>query len=414
MEPGVEESEIVSEQTTALKLPDKPSIAVLPFVNMSEDPNQEYFSDGITEGIITSISKVGDLFVIARTSSFKYKGKAVDVKQVGRELGVRYVMEGSVQRSGERIRITAQLVDTKTGHHLWAERYDRDLKDIFAIQDEITMKIMTALQVMLTEGELARIHAKGTKKLEAYEKYQQGLQYLRRLNVEGNVLARQMFEEAIALDPDYAMAYALLGWTHLIDVWLDLSKSPLTSIEQVFKLAQKTLALDDSLGDGHNLLGRVYLFKRQYEKAIAEGERSVALGPNNAFNIFQLAQTFMYTGRSEEAIVLYKKALSLNPFPPSHFFHGLGTSYLLTGQYKKAIAACKKAIHRSPDSLFAHIVLAATYSSSGREEEARAEAAEVLRINPKFSPEYLAKIWPFKNKADKEGFVDALRKAGLK
>ena len=153
---------------------------------------------------------------------------------------------------------------------------------------------------------------------------------------------------------------------------------------------------------------------RKMKKAIAEGERSVALEPNNAFNIFQLAETFMLTGRSEEAIVLYKKALSLNPFSPSHFFHGLGTSYLLTGQYKKAIAACKKAIHRSPDSLFAHIVLAATYSSSGREEEARAEAAEVLRINPKFSPEYLAKIWPFKNKADKEGFVDALRKAGLK
>jgi adenylate cyclase len=324
MEPGVEESELDAERTEALKLPDKPSIAVLPFVNMSQDPQQEYFSDGITEGIITSLSKVGDLFVIARTSSFKYKGRAVDVQQVGRELGVGYVMEGSVQRSGERIRITAQLVDTKRGHHLWAERYDRDLKDIFAVQDEVTMKIMTALQVKLTEGELAHVHAKGTKKLEAYEKYLQGLQYSRRLNLEANVLARQMFEEAIAQDPDYPAPHALLGWTHLMDVWLGGSKAPLTSMEKVFELAQKTLALDDSMGDGHNLLGRFYLFKRQYEMAIAEGERSVALEPNNAFNIHQLAQNLMYTGRSEEAIALYKKALRLEPFPPTHFFHGLG------------------------------------------------------------------------------------------
>jgi adenylate cyclase len=414
MEPGIEESELDAEQTEALQLPDKPSIAVLPFVNMSQDPQQEYFSDGITEGIITSLSKVGELFVIARTSSFKYKGQAVDVQQVGRELGVGYVMEGSVQKSGERMRITAQLIDTQTGHHLWAERYDRDLKDIFAIQDEITMKIMTALQVKLTEGELARIHAKGAKKLEAYEKYLQGLQYIRRLNLEGNVLARQMFEEAIALDPDYPAPYALLGWTHLMDVWLGWSESPLSSLEHVFKLAQKTLALDDSLGDGHNLLGRVYLFKRQYEKAIAEAERSVALEPNSSFNIFQLAETLRYTGRSEDAIGLYKKALRLDPFPPSHFFHGLAASYFLTRQYNKAIAACRKAIQRSPDSLFAHIYLAATFSASGREKEARAELAEVLRINPKFSLEYLAKTWPFKNEPDIEKHVDPLRKAGLK
>lgn len=412
--PGDEVSEIISDRTEALKLPDKPSIAVLPFVNMSEDPQQEYFGDGITEGIITSISKIGELFVIARTSSFKYKGRAVDVQQVGRELGVRYVMEGSIQKSGARIRITAQLVDTKSGHHLWAERYDRDLKDIFAIQDEITMKIITALQEKLTEGEKARLHTKGSKNLESYEKYLQGLQYLRRFNLEGNVQARQMFEEASALDPDYPAPYALLGWTHLMDVWLGWSKSPLTSMEQVFELAQKTLALDDSLGESHILLGRVYLFKRQHEKAIAEGERSVALEPNNAFNIHQLAQTLMYTGRSGEAIALYKKALRLEPFPPSHFFHGLGAAYLLTGQYNKAIAACRNAIRLSPDSLFAHITLAATYSSSGREKEARAEAAEILRINPKFSTEYLAKTWPYKNKADIERYVEPLRQAGMK
>jgi len=414
MESGVEESENVSDQTEALKLPEKPSIAVLPFVNLSQDPQQEYFSDGITEGIITSISKVGDLFVIARTSSFKYKGRAVDVQQVGRELGVRYVMEGSIQRSGERIRITAQLVDTKTEHHLWAERYDRDLKDIFAVQDEITMKIITAMQVKLTEGEQARISAKGTKNLESYEKYLQGIQYIRRFNLEGNVLARQMLEEAIALDAEYAMAYGLLGWTHLMDVWLGWSKSPPTSIEQVYKLAQKALTLDDTLAESHNLLGRIYLLKRQYEKAIAEAELVIASEPNAAFGIFLLAETLMYAGRSGEAILLFKKAFRLDPFPPSHLFHGLGASYLLTGQYNEVIAACRKAIRLSPDSLFAHIILAAAYGSADRDEEALAEIAEVHRINPQFSLEFLAKTWPYKNKADVEKYVAPLRKAGLK
>jgi adenylate cyclase len=414
MEPGVEESEIVSGQTTELELPDKPSIAVLPFVNMSQDPQQEYFSDGITEGIITSLSKVGELFVIARTSSFKYKGQAVDVQQVGRELGVGYVMEGSVQRSGERLRITAQLVDTKTGHHLWAERYDRDPKDIFAVQDEITMKIMTALQVKLTEGELGRFHAKGAKRLEAYEKYQQGLQYIRSFTLEGNILARQMFEEVIALDPEYAGGYALLGWTHVVDFWFGWSESPQTSIEQVFNMAQKVLDLEGSLAEGHNLLGKVYLFKRQYDRAIAEAERSVALEPNNAYNIHQLAENLIYAGRSEEAIALYNKAFRLYPLPPSHFFQSLAAAYLLTEQYDQAIANCRKAIQRSPDSLFAHIVLAAAYGSSGHDEEARAEATEVLRINPKFSLEYLAQTWPFKNKVDMKRYVEPLRKAGLK
>jgi len=397
-----------------LELPDKPSIAVLPFVNMSGDSGQEYFSEGITEGIITSISKIGELFVIARTSSFKYKGQAVDVQQVGRELGVRYVMEGSVQRSGERIRITAQLIETKTGHHLWAERYDRELKDTFAIQDEVTMKILTALQVKLTDGEQGRIRAKGTKKLEAYEKHLQGLQYTRRFNLEGNVLARQMLEEAIDIDPEYAMNYALLGWTHIMDVWFGGSKSLPTSMEQVFKLAQKALSLDDSLIDGHLLLGRIYLLKRQYGKAIVEAERAVASEPNASFAIHQLAQTLMYAGRQEEAIAFYKKAFRLDPFPSSYFFHGLGAAYLLTGKNNEAIAACQKAIRLSPHSLPAHIILGAAYGSAGRKENASAEVAEVIRINPKFSLEYLAKTWPYKNKADIETYVEPLRKAGMK
>ncbi|MHC4677026.1 MAG: adenylate/guanylate cyclase domain-containing protein, partial [Planctomycetota bacterium] len=238
---------VASVEKMAYPLPDKPSIAVLPFTNMSGDPKQEYFSDGITEDIITGLSKIPRLFVIARNSSFTYKNKPVKIQQVGRELGVRYVLEGSVQRSGNRIRITAQLIDASTGQHLWVEQYNRDLKDIFALQDEITMKIMTALQVKLTEGEQARLVGKGTANLQAYEKVLQGREHITRLNIEGNVQARDLFEEAITLDPEYSIAYAALAQTHLLDVWLGLSKSPDKSIEKSAELVQKALALDDTL-----------------------------------------------------------------------------------------------------------------------------------------------------------------------
>ena len=231
----------------ALPLPDKPSIAVLPFVNMSGDPQQEYFSDGLTEEIITALSKTPKLFVIARNSSSVYKGKAVNVQQVSRELGVKYVLEGSVRRSGNQLRMTAQLIDATTGSHLWAERYDRELKDIFATQDEITMKILTSLQVSLTEGEMARMQAKGTNNLDAYLLFLQGSGEARRMNKDGNFLGRQMAEKAIALDPKYALAYNLLATTYVNEVPLGLSEDPRLSLKKAMELAQKALALDNSL-----------------------------------------------------------------------------------------------------------------------------------------------------------------------
>jgi adenylate cyclase len=237
-----------------LKLPNKPSIAVLPFVNMSNEPEQEYFSDGITEEIITSFSKVPRLFVIARNSSFIYKGKSVKIQEVGRELGVRYVLEGSVRKGGDRVRITAQLIEATTGNHLWAERYDRNLKDVFALQDEITMKILMALQVKLTEGEQGRILGKGTENHEAYVRILQGREHIYLMNKEGNALARQSFEEATALDPEFAVGYTYLAWTYLIEVHLGFSDSPERSMEKALELAQKALALDDSLADAHALL----------------------------------------------------------------------------------------------------------------------------------------------------------------
>jgi adenylate cyclase len=402
-------------ETPPLPLPDKPSIAVLPFANMSGDPEQEYFSDGITEEIITALSKTPKLFVIARNSTFTYKGKPVKVQQVGRELGVKYVLEGSVRKAGNKVRITGQLVDAKTGNHLWAERYDRELKDIFAVQDEITKKITTAMQVELTEGEQARLWRKTTNNPEAYEKFLQALKYFRLGSPDGNVLSRQMAEKAIELDPEFAMAYVILGQTYKSDVVFGLSKSPKESLRRTYKLAQKAMTLDDSTkADAYALMGSVHLLKREHEKNIALKEQAVALNPNHADNTALLAIALTYGGRPEEGIRVFKKAIRLNPFPPAWYFNFLGIAYRLTGQYEESIATCNRATRLNPDQLFAHACLAAAYSLLGREEEARAEATEVLRIHPKFSLEKFGKMLPFKNKADIEGTVNALRKAGLK
>jgi adenylate cyclase len=395
-------------------LPDKPSIAVLPFDNLSDDPEQEYFSDGITEEIITAISKVPKLFVIARDSTFTYKGKSVKIRQVAENLGVRYVLEGSFRKAGDRVRVTVQLIDAITGHHLWAERYERELKDIFALQDEITMKIITELQVKLTEAEQARLLAKGTDNLEAYLKLLQGREHHYRFNKENNALARDMFQEAITLDPEYPKPYAFLGTTHLLDIWLGSSQSPRESLAKAFELAQKAIALDDAYATAHGLLGNLYRYTRQYEKAIAECERGVALDPNSASALAWLGTNLYLSDSIEQAIPVLKKAIRLNPFPPSWNLNFLAMAYRDTGRYEEAISVCKKVLHRESKNVLTRTVLTATYSYSGREEEARAEAAEILRIDPKFSLERLAKARPHKNPDNTERFIDALRKAGLK
>jgi adenylate cyclase len=406
--------EPASVEKMAYPLPDKPSIAVLPFENLSDDPAQENIVDGITDAIITGLSKTPEMFVIARNSTSTYKGKPVKVKQVSEELGVRYVLEGSVQKEGDRLRINVQLIDALKGHHLWAEKYDRDLKDLFALQDDITMKIIKSLQVKLTEGEQARLFGKGTDNLEAYLKFLQGRGHFLRMNKESNVLARQVIEEAIALDPQYPAAYIMLARIHLLDIVLGWSNSPRQSMAQATELAQKAITLDDSFPCGHGLLAWLYTMKRQHEKGIAEAERELALNPNFADSYYWLGIILHYAGRYEEAIPLLKKAIRLNPIPPSSYFFFLGNAYQLLGRYEQSIAAYKKSLHRNRDNLLGHMRLAATYSLVGREEEARAEVAEVMRIDPKFSLENLAKKVPYKNKADTERFVDALRKAGLK
>jgi adenylate cyclase len=368
----------------------------------------------MTEQIITGLSKISSLFVIARNSTFAYKGQPVKIQQVSEELGVRYVLEGSVQKSGDKVRINAQLIDAIQGDHLWSETYDRVLKDIFAVQDDITQKILTALQVELTRGEQARAFAIGTDNLEAYLKYLQAHEKWIQMNKESNALARQLAEESIALDPNFAVVYLTLASTHMMDVFLGSSKSPKDSIKQAMELNKKAMALDDSLANAYSQLGLLYTMTRQHDKGVAEAERGVELNPNSASAHDLLGMTLSYAGRPEEAIPVFKKAIRLEPFAPSKYYYHLGGAYLRTGQCDEAISACEEAVRRGSNTPAAYRSATVAYSICGREEEARAAAAEVLRINPKFSLGSYAKTLPYKNKADIDLIIGALRKAGLK
>jgi adenylate cyclase len=405
--------ETASVEKMAYQLPDKPSIAVLPFDNLSENPKQDYFSDGITKEIISSLSKITNLFVIARNSTFTYKGKPVKVQQVAEELGVRYVLEGSVRKSGDKVRITAQLIDALSGNHLWEEQYDRDLKDIFAVQDDIIKNITTAMQVKLTKREQARSAAKSTNNLEAYLKCLQATEYITRLNPESNALGEQLAKEAIALNPNYAWAYYTLGRAEMTAVRIG-TKSPKQALPKAMKHLQKAIDLDDTLSEPHGRLGLLYSTIGQYDKAVAEAEKAVALNPNSALDHVMLGKTLVFDGRWEESIPVYKKGIRLNPIPPNLYLYSLGFSYGMTGQYDEAITWCKKAIHKEPNSLFARLMMTAVYSYSGRDEEARKQAAEVLRIQPKFTLTKFEKTLKYKNKSDVDRFIGGLRKAGLK
>jgi TolB-like protein/Flp pilus assembly protein TadD len=548
-----------SEQTQALPLPDKPSIVVLPFVNMSGDLGQDYFSDGLTETLTGDLSKISSLFVIARNSAFTYKGKAVKVQDVGREMGVRYVLEGSVQRADQRVRITAQLIDATTGFHLWAEQYNRPLQDIFVLQDEIVQKIVTTLKLQLTLSEQGVLARKTTDNLEAYDFLLRGLEYWFRFTQEANVQARQMYEKAIELDSQYAAAYASLGTTYYIAWIWRWSPDPQT-LEQALAMAQKAATLNDSLPLAHSLLSMAYAQKQQYEQAIAESERAIALNPNDsnsyaaqaevlnfagrpeealraveqalrldprypAWYLFEVGWAYNWMGRHEEAIAAFKTLLLRNPnflsaypwlavsyvqqrasqlspdpqtlgagleaaqramtlhdsywlahlalgyvyfyqqkydqalaeleravtFDPNeawsyaslaevlsyvgrleealgraeqalrmtsiftdYHLGNVGAAYALAGQYEEAIAPLQRYLSRYPDMLGAHLTLAVVYSELGREAEARAEAAEVLRLNPKFSLEVHKQRIPIKDTAVLERHLTALRKAGLR
>jgi adenylate cyclase len=397
----------------SLSLPDKPSIAVLPFANMSSDPEQEYFSDGITEDLITDLSKLSGLFVISRNSVFTYKGKSVKVEQIGQELGVRYVLEGSIRKSGTRVRITAQLIDATTGYHGWAERYDRDLQDIFAVQDEVTQQIVAALKVKLTTVEQSRLGHPPTTNLEAYDSYLRGLEFYGRRTQATNTQARQMFEHAIALDPQFAAAYAFLGRTYLQEVIYQWNPDP-GFYDQVFACGQKAVSLDDSQPAAHETLALAYLGKKQHAQAIAEAEKAVAFDPNYADAYVTLADILCFAGQPEKAVSLVEQAMRLNPHYSPFYLWSLGHAYRLLGRLEEAVATLRRVVSRNPGHLTTRVLLAATYSELGWHEEARREAAEILRISPNYALAFVRERIPYKDPAVLERQLASLQGAGLK
>jgi adenylate cyclase len=406
--------EPASKQKMALPLPDKPSIAVLPFVNMSDDPQQEFFGDGLAEEIINALAKLSQIFVIARNSSFTYKGKRVDLKQVGRELGVKYVMEGSVRRDAQRVRVTAQLIEAATGNHLFSERYDRELKNIFTTQDEITIAVVRAVRVNVTSGEQARMIGRGTKNLDAYLKSIQANEQFNLFSRQGSVRAKEFAAEAISLDPKYAFPYAVLANAHMLDVWFRFSESPEESMKLADDAAHKALAIEKADPYVLSALANLYVMQRKYERAIDSAERALEISPGSARSQSTMATALLFACRFHEAIPLYEEAIRLDPYPPGLIFRLLGSAYSGIGRHDEALRVLQKALRVNPTDIFIHLGLAIVYVELGREEEARAAAKEVLRLHPKFSLDYFAKALTFKDQSFVDRRIELLRKAGLK
>jgi adenylate cyclase len=400
-----------------LSLPDYPSIAVLPFANMSTDPEQEFFSDGITEDIITALSKIGSLLVVARNSTFTYKGQAVDVKQVSREQGVRYVLEGSVRKAGNRVRVTAQLIDATTGHHTWAERYDRDLEDIFAVQDEITREVVVALDVRLREGEQARVWSGGTKNVEAWECVRLGQEALNQVKREDRIEARRLFERALELDPNYPTAWSSLAGFYFHEAEYGTEYATEADREAVLEAsvthATKALELDPLFADAYALLGLCHLSKREYEDAVAMSEKAIALAPNLAVNLAMAAATLNKSGQPAKSFELIKRAMRLCPLYPTWYLSVLAVSCRLLRRNEAAVTVYEEAIKRNPDNSTEYVGLASTLGELGREEDAKKTVAAILRLEPDFSIKRYVERLSYRDPADLARFEDGLRKAGL-
>jgi adenylate cyclase len=408
--------EPASVEKMAFPLPDKPSLAVLPFVNMSKDPELEFLCDGITENIITTLCGIPEMFVIARTSTSIYKGKPVKIQRVSEELGVRYVLEGSVMKAGDRIRVTAQLNDAITGHHLWADRYDRDMSDFFALLDEITRKIAIELQVNLTEGDIARLSRK-TENLQAWGCAVRANSLIKGVDRESIAKARQLAEKAVEWDPEYAFAWGVLGAAHSIDAMAGYTESPEKSFEMAVWCTDKSLELDQTISCAAAVKGKLYMLEGRFDQAMATGEKAIALGPSSDIPHILLSMTMLFAGRFQDAIGLAKKAMRLNPYYPAYYLNILGRSYLLAGQHKEALEAFQLLLEKSKKGqyplILAHVGLCQVYSELGRMEDARAQAEAVLDINPRFSLEWFAKRYQFKDPAHSKLFVESLRRAGL-
>jgi adenylate cyclase len=394
-------------------LPEKPSIAVLPFQNMSGDPEQEYFADGMTEDLITDLSKVSGLFVIARNSSFAYKGRSVKVQEIGRDLGVRFVLEGGIRKAGNRVRITAQLIDAGSGGHLWAERFDRDLTDIFATQDEVVAKIVGALAVTLTQGEEQRLRRRGTGNVEAYESWLRARELLTCGTRESVVQARAMYRRAIEIDLNFAAPHAGLALAAILDYINDWALDPAQALDEADRWARRAIELSDQEPVSHMALGNVLLWRRDHDGALAEFARMIALDPNFAQGHTATGLALMYAGRPAEALKPIAMAMRLDPHYAPIVLHFLAQANFSLGEYETAARQLIERIARNPDTDSSRMLLASCYGHLGRAQDARAAWAELLKVNPEFSLAQRARVLPYKDAGNFQRIAEGLAKAGL-
>jgi adenylate cyclase len=410
-------STTIPDNDFILTLPDKPSIAVLPFTNMSSDPEQDYFSDGITEDIITAMSKVRNLLVVSSSSTYPYKGRKVDVAEIGREQGVRYVLEGAIRKSGNWIRVTAQLIDTFNGQHIWAERYDRELDDIFAVQDELMREIVVALDVELREGEQIRMWSSGTKNVQAWE-YVRLSSSIVLGDHDGDLnKAGEMLEQALELDPDYAIAWVMRGWfyQHYADVGggLDPEEERQSALNSMYQCAQKAIRLDPSCADAYSVMALYHMEQHEFEKAIENAERSITLAPNNAENLNEAAGVMVKSGAPERGLELAKRAMRVSPMYRAGCLRALAAAYRFTGSPEKAVDALNESASRQSDYLPTHVNLASVLGELGHINEAGKAADEVRRLSPNFSIKAYMKRVSYKNPDDSDRVASGLQRAGL-
>ena len=398
-------------------LPDKPSIAVLPFDNMSGDPEQEYFSDGITQDIITELARFRSLFVIARNSSFSFKGQTIEAKEIARRLGVRYLVEGSVRRAGNRVRITAQLIDAAHDTHLWAERYDRELEDIFAVQDEVTHAIVTAIEPELVSAERERARRKPPNNMDAWEWCQRGLWPLYHYASEENATAQEMFHRSIELDSGFAQPHAALAYSLFVELLMGFVSDPGDTLTQAHEAAKTAVTLDDKDSFSHFVLGRVYTMLGEHDAAIDAQDVAVALNPNAALAHYGRGYVLTLIGRAEEALGAYDEALRLSPRDPMAFAMMTMRSLALTllRRHEEAVEWARRSQHQpSVGHVFwLHAHEAAALAHLGRVDEARAVLARVHDLNPNVSVSFIDAVLPFRSPADRDHYIDGLRQAGL-
>jgi adenylate cyclase len=397
---------------TSIPLAGRASIAVLPFKNLSGDSEQEYFSEGITNDIITDLSKFRELLVIASNTVFTYKGKSVNVKEVSQDLGVRYVLEGSVQKLKNKLRINAQLIDGATGHHLWAERFDRHSEALFEVQDEIVQTIVTMLAIKVDEAERARAMRKDTENLEAYDYVLRGEELVLSGGRSATIKAKEMFRRAMELDSRYASAYVGLGWAYYIEAVAGWTEFPLKAMEKALSLGQQARDILETDADVHALLGSVNLRLENYDLAINQLNRAIELNPNHALSHLRLGTIMLFVGRADEAIQLLQAGLRYNPYSDPDDYGRLALAYYIKGNYDDVIRTLQKDLVRSPKNPFHHIILAAAYAQEDLMEEAKRSAETVMNLFPFFEVD--SSFTLFRDPEDRDKIIEGLRKAGFK